>query len=321
MPNPKSELAFNALGVRDPHRIRVIRLVAAGTGSPELLALSETSTGDNLLSLVPLEAPDRAATAPPLQSPLGVPAFDVAASSEPGRFHLVWPQPGSAFCPLRYRNAAGHELVLTGHYGNGVFMNPRFVKRDAAQPLAITAVAYGNSTRATVLFADALESGSATYRKLPRTPEGMIEQPLLLKVHSDYFLLLKVRSGPAEAARTDGTGGTVQAGRLYVIPVTESLQSGGPSAKPLGDTPIYEFDAAVSGNHVALLATTAAGITVATGAAAKFRIAWSSTIEAPVPVALLSPAIAFSASGAATIAALADLGTPQARVVTAVLSK
>lgn len=321
MQNSKSELTFNALGIRNPHQIRVIRLVAAGAGSPQLLALSETSTGDNLLSIVPLEAPDRTASAPPLESSLGVPAFDAAASSEPGRFHLVWPQPGSAFCPLRYRNAAGPELVLTGHYRNGVFTNPRFVRGDAAQPLAITAVAYEDSTRATALFADALESGSAMYRKLPRAPEGMIEQSLLLKIQSDYFLLLKVRSGPAEAARTDGTGTTVQTGRLYLIPVTESLESGGPLTKPLGDTPIYEFDAAVSGNRVVLVATTAAGVTVATGAAAKFRIAWSSTVEAPVPVAILSPAVALSTSGATTIAALAGLGTPQARVLTAVLRK
>lgn len=90
----------------------------------------------------------------------------------------------------------------------------------------------------------------------------------------------------------------------------EAADNGGPPTKPLAYTPIYEFDAVVSGDRVALVATTAAGITVATGPAAKFRIAWSSTVEAPVPVALLSPAVALSASGATTIAAFAGLGTP-----------
>jgi hypothetical protein len=312
MSNPNTELVLTRLALSDVDRVRMLRLANA-QGRPQLLFLSESPKGENLLSVIPLDAPGTMTSAAPLESGLGVPQWDVSIAGA-GSI-LVWTKPGSALCPLEYRSKDGKDVILTGRYRAGVFMNPRFVRGDPAAPM-VTAIHYGDTGRAPIIFSGALESAAATYQPLPAVTAGMIEQQLLLKSGGDSYFFLKVRSGPATPERTDGAGSTIQPGQIYLLRLSEALEVSGQATKPLGDTPVYEFDADISGSRAVLVATTALGVTVVTAEKVRDNLRWAAPSETPAPGQLLSPVVTLIGPNA-VVAAIGSLGTREARVVVA----
>ncbi len=309
---PPPPLTFRPLpGSRDPG-ILSIRLFRRD-GQAMLAILTRTGNGYTLTQ-APMGGPGGA---PPahlreLNSLFGVPSWDVAADA--GGFETVWTIPGSAICPLGFARNKSPEIILTQADPRGVFQTPRFT-RGENEP-GITAVETSERGAALVLFQNPSTGGHPRPRVLPVPAGGILLEGMLLRLSVGYLMLVKLLPpGPRDPERVDLRGESLQPGLLRAIRLGPGLNVSGGEANPLDATPVYEFDADVSGGTVCLVATTAHGHRVATGWYDSGRQSWATVGEAASPAGLISPAVLLSA-GTATAAMIEAPPQVGPRIVT-----
>jgi hypothetical protein len=283
--------------VRDGQHAALATLTAAVDGSPTVsLAALDHGTGSHIVST--------------LESPFGIPSWDIAGA--PSGFALVWTEPGSAICPLGYRLGLGQPIVLTGRYASGVFQSPRFVRGERDLTVEITAVAYEGNTRVMALFSSNLESGHSSYSRLLFPTTGILQDGLLLRKGNDYILLVEtVPPGPRAKERRDGRGESIIPGVLQSLNLNSKLEPAGLPLKPFGDTPVYEFDAEIHGGEVFLLATTQKGYVAARD---QGHSIWAVSSEVPTAGELVSPA-AVSSGDIVHAAVIEAPATPRSQIL------
>jgi hypothetical protein len=307
------DLAFAPLPVEDAERIKAIRLVA-DSGRTALAMLGQSADGTPELSIAPLDGPGPGRSRPlfTLDSPFGLPSWDVAGT--PTGIAAVWTKPGSAISPLGYRGQSGGAIVLTGRYPSGVFQSPRFV-RGAEPGEAVTAIAYERSGKVVALFQESIESGRAAYTPLPSAGAGIPLDGLLLRDGAGYVLFVKLLApGPRGPERTDRRGESLQPGLLYSLRLDATLQPVGASARPIGDTALFEFDADAAGGRLFLLATTQTGYTAAVATASEGSLRWTAS-DVAARAELVAPSVL--AAGQTTLAAVIEsAATQRPRILT-----
>jgi hypothetical protein len=285
-------------------RVNSIRLVAQA-GRAALVSLADSADGARTLSLSPIEG---LRTAGPqrlfdVQSPFGTPLWDVAATSN--GIAAVWTRPGSAIVPLVTRHSTTAEAVLTAQYPMGVFENPRFVRGENGA--ALTAVTEQNNERVLVLFRE----GQGAYITLPSAGPGRLVEGLLLRQGSSYLLFATVLPpGPRGAERTDLRGEKLQPGVLLGRRLDAGLKPVGDPIVPLGDLPVFESDADISGDQVFLFATTERGHIAAHATADGDALRWTASPEVEVRVELVAPSVLAQGSTAVAAAIDSSAGPP-----------
>jgi hypothetical protein len=276
-------------------RVNSIRLVAQ-EGRAALVSSSDSADGTRTLSLSPIEGVQvaRAQRLFDVDSPFGIPLWDVAAT--PNGIAAVWTRPGSAISPLVSRHSTTAEAVLTSQYSMGVFQNPRFVRGENGT--ALTAITEEDNERVLVLFRE----GRRAYITLPSTGPGRLVEGLLLRQRSSYLLFATILPpGPRGAERADLRGENLPPGVLVCLRLDADLKPVGDRVNPLGDVPVFESDADVSGDRVFLFATTRRGHISAHATADGDALEWMRSPEVQVPFELVAPSVL--AQGTTAIAA------------------
>jgi hypothetical protein len=311
MSDTKLDLKFTPLAVENVGPVSSVRLVAEGNVA-KLAVVGKSQDGVPEVKLVPISGRKNSSRALfPLTSPFGAPSWDLASHAT--GFAAVWTKPGSAISQLGYQISGGEELKLTGRYPAGVFQSPRFVRGAPSSLLAVTAVALRGASYGLVLFPSALDSGNTAYQPLPSVASGFIQDGLLL--HSDPGYLLVVRmlqQGDRAPDRKDARGESLPPGVLVFSRLNAKLEAVGPVVKPLGDTPVYEFDCDLIDGAIFLLATTHTGYTTGRANIAEPELRW---VISPIPTKgpLVSPSLSVIAN--TVHAAMLDVSSASPRVL------
>jgi len=273
MTDNKFDFKFAPLAVENVASVSSVRLVAEGKFAT-LAVMRKSQDGLPELNLEPISGsknPTRALF--PLTSPFGTPSWDLARHAT--GFAAVWTKPGSAISQLGYQYSGGEELKLTGRYPAGIFQSPRFVRGAAGSGPALTAVMLQGGSYGLVLFPSALESGKAVYQNLPSIASGVVQDGLLVRSDSGYFLVVRMlQQGDRAPDRKDARGESLPAGVLVFSRLNAKLEALGPIVKPLGDTPVYEFDCDLIDGGIFLIATTQAGYAAGRANIAEAELKW-----------------------------------------------
>jgi hypothetical protein len=316
MTEDKIELKFAPLSVEGAGAAKSIRMVKSGDRTA-LAMLADSAGGGTAVYVFPLgpSGAGRAGFSFALESPFGIPSWDAAVAQ--GGIAAVWTKPGSAICPLGYRLPNGGVTVLTGRYPSGVFQGPRFVRGEPAGTAAVTAVAYEGNSRVVALFSGSLESGQAAYAALPSAGKGLLLDGLALRNGPGYVLIVKlVAPGERGPERKDRRGESFAPGILKSLLVDAKLEPVGEVESPIGDAPVFEFDADAFGGRVFLVATTAAGSVAASALASERKVHWTGTAAIPSAGELTAPTVLAMTKDSAAVAAIEQSAAPpQTRIV------
>ncbi|HKV77754.1 MAG TPA: hypothetical protein VJP02_06430 [Candidatus Sulfotelmatobacter sp.] len=279
MTDNKFDFKFAPLAVENVSPVSSVRLVAEGKVAT-LAIVGKSQDGVPELKLVPISGGKNSSRALfPLTSPFGAPSWDLARHTT--GFAAAWTKPGSAISQLGYQNSGGEEVKLTGRYPAGVFQSPRFVRGAANSEPAVTAVMLQSGSYGLVLFPSALESGKAVYQTLPSIATGFVQEGLLLRSDSDYLLVVRMlQQGNRAPDRKDARGESLPPGVLVLSRLNAKLEAVGPVVKPLGDTPVYEFDCDLIDGGIFLLATTQTGYATGRANIAEPKLQW---VVSPIP--------------------------------------
>lgn len=187
--------------------------------------------------------------------------WDVGATQS-RQAQLVHTESGSAVLGLAWRTLPdGKPEKVNQHRALGIFGQPRYVRGAQGSPLPLTSVALLGQPRQTkvVVFRPDANGGYQAHQVLP-TPAGQhVQGVLMLQAPGGYLMLLHL-ANPAAPRRGDMAAGT-----LLAQPLNDKFMPSGPAWQPLGDRPVYEFDADMAGTRLVLLATTPQGWAVADG--------------------------------------------------------
>lgn len=197
-----------------------------------------------------------------------------------------------------------------------VYDHPRFAKGQQPDEWTITAVSYTKGLSIPVVF-PRLRPFDPPAVEVGRYSETILDARLLSVSHEYWLFLLQPDSTAISKAPVRQTPyGIQEPASLRVIHLDAAFQPTAPAAAVFGSTPIYEFDvdAAADGSAV-VFATTSEGVLFARGVLAPGKPlpsnAWAIT-EMPAP--LVSPSVLVN-GGLAHVAAISNLGLPQAAVV------
>jgi hypothetical protein len=310
MTDNKLDFKFAPFPVENVAAVNSVRLVAGKVAT--LAVVGKSQDGVPELTLVPIGGGKNSSRALfPLTSPFGAPSWDLARHAT--GFAAVWTKPGSAISRLGYQNSGGEELKLTGRYPAGVFQSPRFVRGTTSSGPAVTAVMLQGSSYGLVLFLSALESGNAVYQPLPSIASGFVQDGLLLRSDSGYLLVDRMlQQGNRAPDRKDARGESLPPGILVFSRLNAKLEAVGPVVKPLGDTPVYEFDCDLINGDIFLLATTQTGYAAGRANIAEPERPW---VISPIPTKepLASPSLLALAN--TVHAAVLDVSSASSRVL------
>jgi hypothetical protein len=204
----------------------------------------------------------------------GVAEWDVCAAQS-GR-NLVIARFGGAVASLNLHHAGG-QTALTEFDSSDDFKDPRF-SRGNHQPPFITSVVDGSRV-------DTLAPAGGGYGQ-PQTAltEPQIDSALVVSNSHGDWLLFKVHSLGPMRRRFPGA--------LHAVRLGADHKPTGAPFQPLGDRMIFEFDADVFENGIAIAATTGNGFLLAAGELPALR-----PLEYKHPGALLQPALVQSGDG------------------------
>jgi hypothetical protein len=311
MTDNKLDFKFAPFPVENVAAVNSVRLVAEGKVAT-LAVVGKSQDGVPELKLVPISGGKNSSRALfPLTSPFGAPAWDLTRYDT--GFAAVWAKPGSAISQLGYQNSSGEDLNLTGRYPAGVFQSPRFVRGPASSGPAVTAVMLQDGSYGLVLFPSAVGSGKAAYQTLPSIATGFVQDGLLLRSDSGYLLVVRVlQQGNRAPDRKDARGESLPPGILVFSRLNAKLEAVGPVVKPLGDTPVYEFDCDLINGDIFLLATTQTGYAAGRANIAEPERPW---VISPIPTKepLASPSLLALAN--TVQAAVLDASSASSRVL------
>ena len=311
MTDTKFDFKFAPLAVENLAPFNSIRLVMEGQVAT-LAVVGKSQDGVPELRLAPISGgKDSSRALFPLTSPFGSPSWDLARNAT--GFAAVWTKPGSAIAQLGYRNSGGEELKLTGRYPAGVFQSPRFVRGATSSAPAVTALMLQRGSYGLVLFSAALESGNAVYQPLPSIASGFVQDGMLLRSDPGYLLVARMlQQGNRAPDRKDARGESLPPGVLLFSRLNAKLEAVGPVVKPLGDTPVYEFDCDLIDGTIFLLATTQTGYAAGRASIAEPELPW---IISPLSFkgSLVSPSL--SAFKNTVHAAVLDVSSASPRVL------
>jgi len=252
---------------------------AVQAGPPTLAGLGAERQGE--WPLWSLDAPDQAPPLMLLPSPFGPPSWDLAGSSAGPA--AVWSRPGSAVTPL-WTRVAGHDPSQQSSEPKGVNGGPRLARGGRAGGVTAVTEAGGENRLALILRRDTPQ------RLLPDLGRGrLIAGRLVQHGGRPWLFALCLPPGARWPERPDLAGESLPAGVLHVAPLDDGLALAGAAQQPFGDDRIYEFDVDSTGTALVVVATAARGWRVARGPDASG--AWSTTAEAELETALLSPAL------------------------------
>jgi len=310
MADDKIELTFAPLQIEGDSEAKSIRMIK-DAGRSVVAVLADRPEGGAAVYLVPLEGSSarRRSSVFGLDSPFGIPFWDIAAA--PGGFEAIWTQPGSADSRLAYRAPNGKVTVLTGHYPLGIFQAPRFVRGEPAGTVAVTTVAYTRNSRVLALFSDSLERGDVAYTPVPSAGADLLLDGLLLRNGLGYVLIEKLLKPSGRGpARKDRRGESIMPGILRSLLLNAKFEPVGRVLSPIGDAPVFEFDADASSGRVFLMATTDRGAVAAVASANENQVSWTGVVDIPSTGELEAPCILATDRNSAVSAAIEASGKP-----------
>ncbi len=313
----RMELTLTPARTGDDAPVVAIQLVAVG-GKPQLVIATEPLGQEPSLEMTELGAAELHRN--PLTSLGGrfyLPSWSVREESD-GSFSIVSTNAGGIFSPLSSKNTrAPEETPVSGAHPAGVFRRPRFVKADTTPAAPLTAISAEDRGPRLVLFAQERQHAYGAFTPLPSPCAGIPEDALLLRRRGGYVLLAKVDvpdgSGTV-VCRTDARGETPTLGVLCGLELDASFRAVGEPFQPFDALRVFEFDADVSGEGIAVFATTKAGAALALGkpAGKVFRREKLAGVRSEAP--LVNPTLA-AVGGRNWVAAIRAPRTEQATIV------
>ncbi len=309
------QVTFHALDVGTPETVTGIRLVQRSE-QPYLLLARRTQ-----LSEAPLPPPD--ATGRLVFTDAGVlggtPAWDAKpVQGRPGDYATLYVRSESAVAWAMFQTPNPPIDMRLHLEPFAVYDHPRFAKGQQPDQWSVTAVSYQEGASIPVVFPrDGIGPDDPPSVAIGRRSQT-IEDARLLRVGNHFWLLVLERD-PSVANSThlrELPSGRRTPAVLSAVHLNAALAPTAPAVKVFGSTPIYEFDVdAVADGSAVVFATTSEGVLFARGALTPAQAlsssAWKITeLEAP----LVSPSVLVSGAWA-HVAAVANLGSPQASVV------
>ncbi len=322
MMEDRLNLDLAPMRVQDASGILSIRLAKSGAH----LVLASLTRGEDhmpLATMAPLNGSEvgTPAAGVELRSPFGMPFWDLEAA-QPDATVWVWTEPLSATCPLAFRGRGGAEVVLTASHPSGIYQSPRFIRNHRGGSVGITAITEGEDGPAAVVFATRDDGREVHDRVLKLARIHSPVEVLVVKHTAGFLAFVKERTPEAVrpdsagriSERKDGRGESFQPGMLRAIRLNAALEAVGPVLQPIGDTPLFEFDADISESRAYILATTASGYLAAVGHADGDVWHWTMAAVSRPGGGLVSPAIAAGPDGIYA-AAIEAAGTPSAKIL------
>jgi hypothetical protein len=173
------------------------------------------------------------------------PRWDAATGADGSAF-LCFESAGGAINALQFQTAQGAARSATGKYPLSSFSHPRFVKRRRS-PGDATVVAVQNDKQL-VVFPGKVSAPHGEHHILLEAAEG-----LLVDSAQDYTLFCKVvRPGLAR--------GDVPPGELQVSVLRRDFRAPSELESPMRTRAVYEFDADVAGDYLAVFVTTSSDL-------------------------------------------------------------
>lgn len=210
------------------------------------------------------------------------PDWDCAADAG-GRVQIALERPGGAMNALELHLPSGEVRSLSSDAPLKSFSSPRFAR--AAAPAWVTATVDNRACVAIPLAAPGPSIGLAE-----------CEQGLLVSLGpaGSLFLSKKTVPGPVR-------GNSIRPGDLSATTLDQNLKPVGPPVAVVG--PVFQFDAALVGDKVAVVATTPRGLIVASRELKGSRFQSKPYLTS---MEILSPAITPAANGSIGVYGLAS---------------
>jgi hypothetical protein len=227
------------------------------------------------------------------------PVWDISPDAA-RKLQFVLEVPGGAINSLALHLASGEQRTLTANSPFQSFSSPRFEKLDNSSPEWITAVVDNRDCVAI----------SITSQR-PNRSLGPCSEGLLVRLNKSFlFIYKKTVPGPVR-------GNNISPGQLFIARLDNNMGVQGLEGSTVlfGGSTVFQFDAGVVGNKVAIVASTASGIEAASysdqGTTAKLpQRAYGTT-------AVTSPTIAEVGNGMLLLAAMRSSGKDQQAIVIA----
>lgn len=307
------QVTFNAIDTTRPEAITGLRLIQRAA-CPYLLLAQNTELSEALV---------------PVPGAGGVLAFTDAGTLEHDSTWDAKPapdQPGSyvtlhiqtegavAWAMLKAPNSVKSRRLHMEAFA--VYGHPRFAKGQQPNEWTITAVSYAHGLSIPVVF-PRLRPFDPPAVEVGRYSETTTDARLLSVANQYWLFVLQLDAIAVGDAPVRQLPHEMQApGALRAIPLDEAFQPIAPGVAVFGTTPIYEFDvdAAPDGSAV-IVATTSNGVVFGRGVLTPGKPLPSNAWEiTEVEVPLVSPTVLVN-GGFAHVAAIANLGLPDAAVL------
>jgi len=199
--------------------------------------------------------------------------------------------PGSGLAPLQLYAPGGREPETIDTVDErGIFARPRFaapsddiVAIDLTRKYALTL--YRRQPQGA--------AGYAPRQVLPAPRPNEVLQAVHLLPWNAGWLLFAQRFAPGPYRRR-GLGGDSEPQRSGLLDVQLLDAQGrpqGPAGQPFGERPVFEVAVAAAGGRAAVLATTAGGFALASGAPDQRGSRWTIDADQPWPAELWSPCL------------------------------
>ena len=295
----RMELTLIPVRMEDVAAVKTIQLIANGGAAQ--LAMAKQSPGQQpALEMAPLGGAELDPS--PVAAFSGrflVPPWSLRAEGD-GSFSVVSTKPGSAISPLFIGNTRqAAETPVSGEYRRGIFAWPRFVKGDSGPASPLTAISTKEGRREIVLFERKEGQGFGAYTVLPAPCPGRPEDAVMIRAKGGYILFAKayVPDGSGTIVnRPNARGDSPALGVLCGVELDASFHAVGEPFQPFDALRVFEFDAGVSGEGIAVFATTKGGAALALGKLAGKVFRREKLLGARSEAPLVSPTLAATGS-------------------------
>jgi hypothetical protein len=248
-------IALSPVALPPPHRAQRVRLVTGPAGisvmfaEPGPAAVPGPAPPLLIESVEPIAAPATVTSHFNVRRLLrGIPEWDVSRGHA-GQLRLAVANFGGALHSLSVLAGEAEQPLIPSRSSDDLG-DPRFV-RGAREAGAVTALV---NNREVVLFS--AEPGGGYAHARPLLSGDNLDGALLLGAASGWTLLVRRRElGPQQAGRFPGV--------LEAHPLDPNLQPAGAAFAVFGSERIFNFDADVTPEGIAVLATTAPGFALA----------------------------------------------------------